>query len=184
VGELTDLLVRANSGDEAARQALFAAAYGELRVLAHSRLRDVARNTLLDTTALVHESFVRFVQAGRLQGSDRGHFFAYAATVMRSVIVDFARRRQAQRRGGGATHVTLDDELAESIAADEDQVIGVNEALRKLEASDPRMVKVVEMRFFAGMRDEEISEALGISLRTVRREWERARLVLAAALGR
>jgi len=184
VGELTDLLARANSGDEAARQALFAAAYGELRVLAHSRLRDVAHNTLLDTTALVHESFVRFVQAGRLQGSDRGHFFAYAATVMRSVIVDFARRRQAQRRGGGATHVTLDDELVESIAADEDQVMGVNEALRKLEASDPRMVKVVEMRFFAGMRDEEIGEALGISLRTVRREWERARLVLAAALGR
>jgi len=184
VGELTDLLLRANSGDEAARQELFAAAYGELRTLAHSRLRDVARNTLLDTTALVHESFVRFVQAGRLQGGDRGHFFAYAATVMRSVIVDFARRRQAQRRGGGATHVTLDDELAESLAADEDQVVGVNEALRKLEASDPRMVKVVEMRFFAGMRDEEISEALGISLRTVRREWERARLVLAAALGR
>ena len=181
MGQLTELLLRANEGDETARQELFAAAYGELRVLAHSRLRD-ARNTLLDTTALVHESFVRFVQAGRLEGSDRRHFFSYAANVMRSVIVDYARKRQAQRRGGDVVHVTLDDELGDTLAAEEDQIVDVHEALRRLEASDPRMVKIVEMRFFAGMRDAEIGAALGVAERTVRREWERARLLLAAAL--
>src|SRR5262249_39385048 len=88
MGQLTELLQRASAGDDAARQDLFAAAYGELRALAHSRLRDSGHNTLLGTTALVHEGFVRFVQAGRLEAGDRAHFFAYAASVMRSVIVD------------------------------------------------------------------------------------------------
>ena len=184
MGELTDLLLRANAGDEGARAQLFASAYKELHALAHSRLRDSRRNTLLDTTALVHESFMRFVQAGRLQGSDRRHFFSYAASVMRSVIVDYARKRQAQRRGGEVAHVTLDTDLADTLAADEDQVVGVHEALRKLEVADPRLVKVVEMRFFAGMRDQEIGAALGLTEREVRREWERARLLLAAALSR
>ena len=182
MGELTDLLLRANAGDEAARQQLFATAYDELRVMARARLREGGRNTLLDTTVLVHESFLRFVQAGRLQASDRGHFFAYAASVMRSVIVDFARRRQAQRRGGDAAHVTLDTDLASSLAAQEDEVIGVHEALAQLESVDPRLARIVEMRFFAGMGETEIGEALGVTQRTVRRDWERARLLLSAVL--
>jgi len=182
MGELTDLLLRANSGDEAARQQLFASAYDELRLMARARLREGGRNTLLDTTVLVHESFLRFVQAGRLQAGDRGHFFAYAASVMRSVIVDFARRRQAQRRGGDAAHVTLDTDLASSLAAQEDEVIGVHEALAQLESVDPRLARIVEMRFFAGMGETEIGEALGVTQRTVRRDWERARLLLSAVL--
>lgn len=182
MGELTDLLLRANAGDEAARQQLFASAYDELRVMARARLREGGRNTLLDTTVLVHESFLRFVQAGRLQAGDRGHFFAYAASVMRSVIVDFARRRQAQRRGGDVAHVTLDTDLANSLAAQEDEVIGVHEALAQLESVDPRLARIVEMRFFAGMGETEIGEALGVTQRTVRRDWERARLLLSAVL--
>jgi RNA polymerase sigma factor (TIGR02999 family) len=182
MGELTELLRRANAGDETARQELFAVAYEELRVQARARLREGGRNTLLDTAALVHESFLRFQKAGRLRVGDRGHFFSYAASVMRSVIVDFARQRQAQRRGGDAAHVTLDTELAETLAAEEAQVIGVHEVLARLESTDPRLARIVEMRFFAGMGEAEIGEALGVTRRTVRRDWERARLLLSAAL--
>jgi len=182
MGEFTDLLVRASDGDEGARQQLFAVAYDELRVHARARLREGGRNTLLDTTALVHESFLRFVKAGRLKAGDRAHFFAYASAVMRSVIVDFARQRQAQRRGGHAEHVTFDNTLAESLASDEERVIAVHEALARLAAADPQMARIVEMQFFAGMSDPEIAAAMNLSERMVRREWERARLLLSAVL--
>lgn len=180
--ELTTLLLRANAGDEAARAQLFAVAYADLRVQARARLRDGGRNTLLDTTALVHESFLRFQQAGSLNGADRGHFFAYAASVMRSVVVDFARQRLAQRRGGDLERVTLDTSLGDQLAAEEGDVIHIHDALARLELADPRLAKVVEMRYFAGMSEAEISEALGVTERTVRRDWQRARLLLAVAL--
>lgn len=182
MSELTQLLARANAGDDEARQQLFATAYDELRQQARARLRDGGRNTLLDTTVLVNESFLRFVQAGRLQGADRAHFFSYAASVMRSVIVDFARQRKAQRRGGDVAHVTLDTQLSESLAAEEDQVLDVHAALAELEAMEPRLARVVEMRYFAGMLETDIGAALGVTERTVRRDWERARLFLYAAL--
>jgi len=183
VGELTALLLRADAGDEQAREQLFAVAYDDLRIQARARLRDGGRNTLLDTTALVHESFLRFRQAGRLRGADRGHFFAYAAAVMRSVIVDFARAQQAARRGGDQQRVTLDTELGDALATDEDQVVQVHEALVRLEQVDLRLARVVEMRYFVGMNEAEIGEVLGVTERTVRRDWLRARLLLAAALG-
>jgi RNA polymerase sigma factor (TIGR02999 family) len=182
MGDLTSLLQRANAGDESAREQLFAVAYDDLRIQARARLRHGGRNTLLDTTSLVHESFLRFHQAGKLSGSDRGHFFAYAASVMRSVIVDFARQRQAQRRGGGLQHVTLDTDLGDGLAAQEDQVVHVHEALARLEQVDARLARVVEMRYFVGMGEAEIGEVLGVTERTVRRDWQRARLLLAAAL--
>jgi RNA polymerase sigma factor (TIGR02999 family) len=183
MGELTTLLLRASAGDEAAREQLFAVAYADLRIQARARLRDGGRNTLLDTTSLVHESFLRFVQAGKLDGTERGHFFSYAASVMRSVIVDFARQRLTQRRGGDLERVTLDTDLGDKLAAEEDQVVHVHEALERLEEADPRLAKVVEMRYFAGMSEAEIGAALGVTERTVRRNWQRARLVLAAAMG-
>lgn len=182
MGELTTLLMLANAGDEAARERLFAVAYEDLRIQARARLRSGGRNTLLDTTALVHESFLRFLQAGKLNGADRGHFFAYAARVMRSVIVDFARQRLAQRRGGDLERVTLDTDLGERLPAEEGQVVQVHEALERLEQADPRLAKVVEMRYFAGMSEAEIGAALGVTERTVRRDWMRARLLLAAGL--
>jgi RNA polymerase sigma factor (TIGR02999 family) len=115
---LTDLLQRARDGDDAALRLVFNATYEDLRRMAHARLSGNARGTLLDTTALVHESYLRFVNAGELKIEDRGHFFRYASHVMRSVIVDLARARLAERRGGDAQHVTLDTAAGDSAADD------------------------------------------------------------------
>jgi RNA polymerase sigma factor (TIGR02999 family) len=178
--ELTDLLRRAQRGDAEAADALFAATYRELRRLARARLRGGGRNTLLDTTSLVHESYLRFVGAGSLQLEDRLHFMRYAGRVMRSVIVDFARRRNADRRGGGAAHVPLTLEIGDGAsAAGEKEILRVHEALEGLAKLDGRMAQVVEMRYFGGMSEAEIAEALGVTDRTVRRDWEKARLWLA-----
>lgn len=180
--QLTDLLQRVHDGDAAARERLFAVAYDELRSNARAQLRSGGRNTFLDTTVLVHESFLKFIQAGQLNGSDRGHFFAYAGRVMRSVIVDFARKRQAERRGGDAVHVPLDTQLAEDMRATDEDMLRINEALQALQEVDGRLVQVVEMRFFAGMTEAEVADALGVADRTVRRDWEKAKLLLLATL--
>lgn len=155
--------------------------YRQLRVLARYRLRDGGRNTLLDTTALVHEAYLRM--AGVRAGADeRRRLLAYASRTMRSVIVDSARRRQAARRGGEVCIVTLTGDNAERVPAAADQIVRVHEALLELARVDARLAQIVEMRFFAGLADAEIAEALAISERTVRRDWEKARLVLAMAL--
>lgn len=180
--QLSELLKRAQQGDQSARESLFVAAYEELRRHARAQLRGGGRNTFLDTTVLVHESFLRFVQAGQLQGSDRGHFFSYAGRIMRSVIVDFARKRQTERRGGDADHVPLDTHLAEDLRANDGDMIRIDEALQALQEVDERLVRVVEMRFFAGMTEAEVADALGVTDRTVRRDWEKAKLLLTAAL--
>jgi RNA polymerase sigma factor (TIGR02999 family) len=175
---LTDLLRRARDGEAGATREVFDAAYQDLRQLASSRLARGGRGTLLDTTALVHETYLRFSNAGLLAINDRQHFMRYASHVMRSVIVDLVRAARAERRGGDAAQVTLGSEVADKIAAGEDQIIRVHEALEELGAADPRMVQVVEMRYFAGMTENEIAESLGITDRTVRRDWEKARLLL------
>lgn len=179
---LTDLIQSAKGGDESAIRQLFDATYQELRALARMRLRKGGRGTLLDTTALVHESFLRFARAGRLQVEDRRHFFGYAAKVMRSVVVDFVRERLAERRGGGAEHVTLDTALGDGADTGADEVLRVHEALGSLAEIDERLVRVVEMRYFAGMTETEVADVLEITERTVRRDWEKARLLLAQAL--
>jgi RNA polymerase sigma factor (TIGR02999 family) len=180
---LTDFLRRAQDGDESALRVVFDATYPELRTQARARLRRGPRNTLLDTTSLVHETFLRFASSGRLNLSDRHHFLRYASHVMRSVIVDFVRERRAERRGGGAQHVTLNSEIREGAAsADEDEILGVHEALEELAKVDARLVQVVEMRYFAGMTEPEIAAVLGVNDRTVRRDWQKARLLLADAL--
>lgn len=158
--------------------------YSELRRLARSRLAAGGRHTLLNTTALVHESFVRLQQAGHVTLKDREHFLAYAATTMRSIVIDHVRRRNTQRRGGGGTHVTLDTVVAEELGASDQEILEVGDALETLATIDERLVKVVEMRYFAGLTDQEIAAALGITDRTVRRDWERARLLLAGMLNR
>ena len=180
---LTDFLRRAQDGDEAALRVIFDATYPELRTQARARLRRGPRHTLLDTTSLVHEAFLRFANSGRLDLSDRQHFLRYASHVMRSVIVDFVRERLADRRGGGATHVTLNSEIGDGAALpDEAEILGVHEALEELAKVDARLVQVVEMRYFAGMTEPEIAVALGVNERTVRRDWQKARLLLADAL--
>jgi RNA polymerase sigma factor (TIGR02999 family) len=182
MNELTELLGRLHAGDAGARDALYEAAYAELHRLARSRLRDGGRNTLLETTGLVHESYLRFVSAGALRAGDRRAFFAYASQVMRSVIVNSARDRIAQKRGGDSPPLTLSTHLAVGVAEDETTIVRVHEALEDLEQADPRLAEVAQMRYFGGYNDQEIAETLGISDRTVQRDWEKARLILAAAL--
>ncbi len=182
MSDITALIGRLSAGDESARERLFAAAYDELRKLARSRLRDGGRSTCLDTTALVHESYLRFLQGGRLRSEDRRAFFAYASRVMRSVIIDAVRERQAARRGGDLTELTLDTQISAELPAGEDEVLDVHEALLKLEQAEPRLAQVVEMRYFGGYSEAEIAEALDVTERTVRRDWEKARLLLLAAL--
>jgi RNA polymerase sigma factor (TIGR02999 family) len=180
---LTDLIRRAQDGDDSALRAVFDVTYGDLRRMARARLTQGARGTLLDTTSLVHESFLRFANAGELQIGDRAHFFRYAGHVMRSVIVDFARARNAERRGGDARHVTLNTAVGEQHTdTGEDEVLKVHEALEQLARIDARLVQVVEMRYFAGMSEIEIAAALGVTERTVRRDWQKARLLLANEL--
>jgi RNA polymerase sigma factor (TIGR02999 family) len=179
---VTQLLGRARDGDRAALDTLFQRLYPELRQLAHARLRRAGPLTLLDTVGLLHEAYVRLVRAGTLDVASRGHFLAYAARAMRSVVIDFARARQAERRGGKHRDVTLDTAIAEDAGDGEEQVLRVHEALEELAQVDERLVRVVEMRYFAGLTEQEIGEALGVPERTVRRDWEKARVLLAVAM--
>jgi RNA polymerase sigma factor (TIGR02999 family) len=182
MNQLTELLERLQAGDGEARSALFTAAYPELHRLARARLRDGGRNTVLDTTGLVHESYLRFVSAGALRIDDRRAFFAYASRVMRSVIVDSVRERIAQKRGGDWRPLTLSTQLIVNIADDEETILKVHEALETLEQADPRLAQVALMRYFGGYSEQEIAETLDITERTVRRDWEKARLILAELL--
>ncbi len=179
---LTVLLARLGAGERSARDALFAAVYPELKRLAHSRLHGGGRNTMLDTTALVHESYLRLVQTGALGFDDRRAFFGYASRVMRSVIVDSARARLAERRGGQAEKVTLDSAPADELAQQDEHVLQVHDALEQLEQADARAAQMVEMRYFGGYTDREIADTLDLTERTVQRDWEKARLLLRAML--
>lgn len=182
MGDITALIARANDGDRAAVDAIFDQLYPELRRIAHARLTRHVRDTMLDTTVLVHECYLKFVQAERLNPSDRAHFLSYSAAAMRSIIVDFARARLAERRGGDAPHLTLNTEIAENLAAGESEILRIDDALTEIARLDARLAQVVEMRYFGGLNDLEIAAALGLTDRTVRRDWEKARLLLAAAL--
>ncbi len=190
-------------------QGLTAETYRQLRILARARLRDGGREALLDTTALVHEAYLRIV--GRVVGvaggsstqpdtgpgvsaqmqpgmqpdkrpEMRASFLAYASRTMRSVIVDFARKRQTERHGGDVFIVTLTGALGEKRPAAADEILRVHEALQELAQIDARLAQGVEMRYFGGLSEPEIAQALGISPRTVRRDWEKARMLLARAL--
>jgi RNA polymerase sigma factor (TIGR02999 family) len=182
LAQITELLQKMHAGDAAARDQLFAAAYDELRRMARSRLRDGGRNTVLETTSLVHDCYLRFVGAGELRAEDRRAFFAYASQVMRSVILNHVRERQAERRGGDVPQLTLSTEIASNLSGDEDMILKVHEALEVLEKADSRLALVAQMRYFGGYSEQEIAETLGVTDRTVRRDWERARLILIEAL--
>jgi RNA polymerase sigma factor (TIGR02999 family) len=163
-------------------ETMFAAAYDDLRRLARARLSAGGRDAVLDTTALVHDSFLRLSGLGKTRPVDRVHFLRYASRVMRSVIVDGVRRRQAERRGGDAEHIALTTRLGDRLDCGEREILRVHEALDELARLDARLAQVVEMRYFAGMTEGEIGQALDLSERTVRRDWEKARLLLSKAL--
>ena len=182
MGDITEWIAQARQGDRGALNQIFDALYPELRRIARLRLSPHVRDSMLETTALVHECYLKLVGANRLGVDDRVHFLAYAATAMRSIIIDWARATRAERRGGGAGHVPLDTDNAGGVAQAEDEVLAVDEALASLAKLDPRLVAVVEMRYFGGMSDDEIGQVLGLTGRTVRRDWEKARMLLAHAL--
>ena len=182
--ELTTLLQAAQtakSADEAINR-LFATLYEDLRHLARSRLRMSDVHTSMDTTGLVHESYLRFLKAGSLVINDRPHFLSYASRVMRSIVVDIIRRRMADKNGGDARHVTLNTDIAESVEAPEMEVLRIHDALGELGAISERLVQVVEMRYFGGLTEAEVAEVLGVTTRTVGRDWEKAKYFLYRAL--
>lgn len=160
---------------------LVSIAYQEMRAIAHRRLRALAPGGTLSTTALVHEAYLKLADASRPAAQDRAHFLAVASLAMRHVLVDRARERNALKRGGIRQRVTLDDaDLA--VDADADVLLQLDEALTTLAAFEPRLAQVVECRFFGGLTDAETAGALGLTSRTVQRDWVKARVLLRRAL--
>jgi RNA polymerase sigma factor (TIGR02999 family) len=176
-GEITERLVALRDGDREALNHLVPLVYDRLRSLAHARLAGRPPGASLDTTALVHEAYLKLVDQSRAQYRDRAHFFAVAATAMRQIVVDRARRRGAARRGGEFRLASISaDGLGAEARAEE--ILAVHEALERLSSVDERLVKMVELRFFAGLSIEETGEVLGIDSRTVNRDWRTARALL------
>ena len=182
LGKFTQALsdLRSGNSQSEAVNLLFEETYTDLKRLARERLSRNRPVTALHTTSLVHESYMRFIGAARLEIQDRGHFMVYAAKVMRSVVIDLVRRKSADRRGGGLK-LTLGTEI-DNIVAQEEQVLQVHEALADLAKVDPELVEIVEMRYFAGLSVDEVAQHLGVSPRTVFRQWDKARIVLLDAL--
>jgi len=178
MGEFTQLLEAARNGQPGAIDRIVALTYQELRELAHQRLRRGSQITLLETGALVNECYLRLVKVGELNADDRAHFLGYAARVMRSIVVDFARARLAERRGGNAAQIAAWTDIPDPGARAEEEVVRVDEALQELGRLDARLVQVVELKYFGGLKNEEVAQALGIAARSVRRDWQKARLLL------
>lgn len=175
---VTWLLQAADSGDEAAFEQIFERTYDELRRLAH-RVRQGRSGLTLDTTALVHEAYIKLVPGGGLVVNDRVHFFRIAARAMRQVLIDAARRRATRDRKLAALRVETEAPDADRLAAD---VLELEHALSELESVSPRQAEVVVCRFFAGLSVEDTATALGVSTPTVKRDWRVARAWLASAL--
>lgn len=180
-GEITVLLQRSAEGDRQAFQRLIPLVYGDLKGIAHRRLRGERSDHTLNTTAIVHEAYLKLVPQATATWRDRAHFFAVAARVIRHILVDYARHRGAEKRGGSAIRVPLREDLEGDDESTVD-LLALDEALRSLAERDPRLRSVVECRFFAGMTMDETAEAQGVSKRTAERDWTRARTYLYQAL--
>lgn len=175
--EITQLLHAANAGDGAASKQLFALMYADLKRLARGNLHRSGSIDDLNTTAVVHESFLRMAESGGLAPSDRPAFFAYVGKVMRSVVLDAVRERLAAKRGGGAHAVTLPTDIAGAVR-DDRHLLEIDAAMRSLQRLSPDLHSLVEMRFFAGMTLAEISQVSGKPLRRLERDWDKARSCL------
>ena len=177
----TAILAELQSGASEPLDRLVPIVYAELRAIAHRQLAIGGRGGTLATTALVHEAYIKLVDQSQAQWRDRTHFFAVAALAMRHVLVDRAKARRRLKRGGDQHHVSLDEE---NIGADDqpDALLELDEALTRLAAFDPRLARVVEYRFFGGLTEQEIAQAMGVTRRTVQRDWTKARALLHRAL--
>lgn len=171
--ELTDLLMLAGTGDRVALDRVFPVLYDELRAIAHRQLQRESAGHTLGTTALVHEAYLRLIDQSRAGWRDRAHFMAIAATAMRRILVDYARRHRSAKRGGTLVRVSFDAvDLLEDRA---DLLVALDNALTVLAGLDGRQAKVVEYRFFGGLTEDETAEVLGIGLRTAKRDWAKAK---------
>jgi RNA polymerase sigma factor (TIGR02999 family) len=172
--DITELIAEVRRGNDGAAEDLFRRVYQELRQLARYYMRNEQRDHTLQPTALVHEAYLRLIDQRNLPGESRAHFFGVAANVMRRILIDHARTRRAEKRGGRDVKVSLDDAPALAIE-DPACLLEVDEALERLAALDPRQARVVELRFFGGLSVEETAEILGVGQRTVDRDWRIAR---------
>lgn len=177
----TELLLRSRGGDRVAFDALYTRLYEDLRAVARGQLRRYRRGGTLDTTSLIHDAYVRLVDEQSVPWACRAHFLAIAARAMRRAIVDYIRERSAQKRGGGIEHVTLSLDLLGE-AHEPDTLIAIDDALSGLAQFSDRLPQVAECRLFGGLTEEETARALGISVRTVQRDWRRARAWLQQVL--
>jgi len=179
---VTELLVRWSDGDDSARDALVPHIYDELRRIARRCLAKQGAGRTLQPTALVHEAYLRLVRSGSINARTRVHFFSMSAQIMRQILIDYARRSSAAKRGGNQVVITLDE--AEVPAGKESSLdlVALDDAMTRLSALDPRQCKIVELRFFGGLSIEEAAEAVEISPATAKREWATARLWLHRAM--
>jgi RNA polymerase sigma factor (TIGR02999 family) len=178
--DITALIHASRDGAVDASARLYARVYDELKSIARRQLRRQLPGQSLCTTALVHEAYERLAAPGALQAESRAHFLALCARAMRQILIDHARRRSADKRGGGAVVLAFNDDVGggyEPLA-----LVALDQRLREMEQLDPRLVRLVELRSFAGMELDEIAELLGVTLRTVQRDWQRARAWLTEAI--
>ena len=181
--EITQILQAYRQGDDDALHRLMPMVYDDLRRIARQLVRQMRPGETLNTTGLVHEAYLKLVDQTAVTWEDRGHFFAVASIAMRQIIIDYARRRCAGKRGGGQRRLTLDENLVATANDQAELLIAIDETLGRLESIDERMVRVVECRFFAGLSEQETAEALELSLRTTQRLWMKARAWLKQELG-
>jgi RNA polymerase sigma factor (TIGR02999 family) len=182
--ELTALLVQWSRGDRAALERLLPMIYDECRRIASRQLRHEHREHTLDPTALVHEAYLRLVDQRNATWENRAQFFGVVAQVMRRILVDYARARSAKKRGGSSVLVSLEAAAAESSDPQVADIVAIDEALGRLAARDPDQVRIIELRFFAGLSVEETAHVLARSSRTVKREWRLAKAWLYQELQR
>jgi RNA polymerase sigma factor (TIGR02999 family) len=171
---VTELLLELRGGSAAVMDRLYPLVYEELRRIASRALRREQTGHTLGTTGLVHEAYLRLVDQTRLQYHDRAHFYGIAARAMRQILVDYARRHRAAKRGGNQRAIAL-DEVIMAVEDRAEALLALDEALKELEALDPRLGQVVQCRFFGGLTEEETGEVLGVTARTVRRDWLKAK---------
>lgn len=176
-GDITQLLVAAREGERSAMDELFPLVYDKLHGMAHGRLRRRSPGQTLNTTALVHEAYLKLVDQTRARWNDRNHFLAVASVAMRHILVDYARRRTAGKRGGPERDVTLDD-MQPGVIARADEILAIDQALGSLAELNERLARLVELRFFGGLSVAETAEVLEVSERTVKRDWRKARAFL------
>jgi RNA polymerase sigma factor (TIGR02999 family) len=172
--QITQLLLAWRNGEARALEELMPLVHRELKRIARNFMRRQHAGHTLQTTALVNEAFVRLVDSDKVNWQDRSHFFAISAQLMRRVLVDAARRKNSAKRGGERVQVTLEDD-ARAAAADQVDVVEIDEALQRLAKLNQRQCQIVELRYFGGLTEDEIAEMLNISARTVRRDWNLAR---------